>query len=320
MARKRRNPAERSEKQLLDHYGKDDGFARGIDTMTGSADYAGLSAAQKASLLGGVTHLAETEGFQDLSADEKVAVLAQVGNYPDPKVLNNLERLIGKDWFQDFDTGDKQRALKLIAYMSYPRTGVDQKIIDNTLEKFLGDKAPYEMELESIKSKPGNITFGQASDDVMTINEDLVGANNGKLEADPYGRHLSIDTIPHEINHLINDDKVKETFDYLNEEYRGWYVGFSADHGRPPSNAEALERWAYFLDPGSGYYDSAAKGALADGGEAAKIYDELSKLTGLKVDASNYKQVLADLAADTSKYKTNPSAPAVVPPGNLDNH
>lgn len=308
------------EKQLLDNYSKDDTFARGVDALTADAAYAALGNADKARLLDGMGRLASTEGFQDLSADEKTAVLSQVRNYPDPKVVDNLERLVGKDWFQDYDLGDTQRAAKLIAYMSFPRTGVDQTIIDNTLEKFLAEDAPYDLELESITAKPGNITFGHASGDTMTINQDLVTADNGKLEADTYGRKLSLDTIPHEINHLINDDKVAETFDYLNEEYRAWYVGESAANGRPPTNEEALERWAYFLDPGSGYYDSAAKGALADSGEAAKIYDQLSKLTGLTVDASNFRQVLADLAADPSKFKTNASGPAVVPPGNLDNH
>ena len=349
------------EAKLLDHYGKDDAFAKGVDALTGGAAYGGLDATQKARVLGdmnrladsaayknadaadkqtmiglvgdisakdgskpglmdGVFHLIGTRDFQALDSAAKTAVLSQVGNYPDTKVVGNIERLIGKDWFKNFDAGDKQRALKLIAYMSEPRPGLDQKIIDNTLEKFLADRAPYKLELNPIKSKPGNITFGYAANGVMTINQDLVAANNGKLEADTYGRQLSLDTIPHEINHLINGDKVAQTFDYLNAEYRAWYVGYSADHGHPPSNDEALQRWAYFLDPGSGYYDSASKGALADPGESAKIFDELSKLTGLKVDASNYQKVIADVAADPTKYKTDPHAPAVVPPGNLDNH
>jgi hypothetical protein len=349
------------EAKLLENYGKDDAFARGIDKLTADTTYSGLDAAQKARVLGDMTRLADTEAFkksnaadkqamielvadisaknpanpalmdkvfglvgskdfQSLDGAAKTAVLSQVRNYPDSKVVDNLERMIGKDWFKDFDAGDKQRALKLIAYMSYPRTGVDQKIIDNTLEKFLADDAPYKLELKSITAKPGNITFGYAADGVMTINEDLVAANNDKLETDSYGRKLSLDTVPHEINHLINGDKVAETFDYLNEEYRAWYVGFSADHGRPPSNQEALERWAYFLDPNSGYYDSASKGALANKDEAAKIFDQLSKLTGLTVDASNYQKVIADLAADPTKYKTDPNAAGVVPPGNLDNH
>lgn len=307
------------EKQLLGLYGKDDAFARGVDDLNADAAFAALPQAQQARLLGDVARLGSTEGFQGLSAAEKTAVMSQVRNYPDPKVVDNLERLVGKEWFQDYDLGDTQRAAKLIAYMSFPRTGVDQTIIDNTLEKFLAEDAPYDLELESITAKPGNITFGHASGDTMTINQDLVSANNGKLESDSYGRKLSLDTIPHEINHLINDDKVAETFDYLNEEYRAWYVGEQASTGSPPTNAEALERWAYFLDPGSGYYDSAAKGALADSGEAAKIFDQLSKLTGLTVDATNYQKVLSDLAADPTKFKTNPNDPAVVPPGNLDN-
>lgn len=271
-----------------------------------------------------VKSLLENKDFKSLNAAEKTAVLSQVKNYPDSKVAGNLGRMLGKDWFKDFDFGDKQRALKLIGYMSYPQTGRDQKILDNTVEKFLGADAKYSLKIESLKAPPGNVTFGDASGTRMRVNEDLISADNGKLENNPtrpdWAQNLAVDTIPHEINHLINGDKVKPTFDYLNQEYRAWYVGFSASHGRPPSNQEALERWSYFLSPGGGYYDSAAKDALKNPDEAAKIFNELSQLTGLPVDAGNYRQVLADVAADTSKYKTDPNAPGVVPPGNLDNH
>ncbi len=349
------------EKKLLENYGKDDAFAKGIDQLTAGTTYGGLDKANKARVLGDMTRLADTEAFKSadaagkqalmervsdisaknpanpalmndvfrlignknfdkLDAAAQTAVLSQVGNYPDAKVVGNLERMIGKDWFQDFDAGDKQRALKLVAYMSYPRSGVDQNIIDNTLEKFLAEDAPYTLKLESITSKGSGTTYGTAGDGVMTINQDLVAADNKKLIENDTTRHLALHTVPHEINHLINDDKVAETFDYLNEEYRAWYVGFKAENGRPPSNEEALERWTYFLDPNSGYYDSAAKGALADAGESAKIFDLLSKLTGETVDATNYQKVLADLAADPTKFKTDPNAAAaVVPPGNLDN-
>lgn len=349
------------EAKLLEHYSRDTDFAQGIDKLTGSKTYTDLDASQKARVLGDMTRLADTQAFKNASAADKAqmleivgnlstqaskpdlmpavfrlieskdfrqldgaaqtAALSQIRNYPDAKVADNIGRLIGKDWFQSYDADDKQRGLKLIASMSYPRTGVDQKIIDNTLEKFLAKDAPYSLKIEPIDAKPGNVTFGNAADGVMRINENLVAANNQPLESDTYGSHLALDTIPHEINHLINGDKVAQTFDYLNEEYRAWYVGHQAANGRPPSNQEALERWAYFLDPGSGYYDSAAKGALANADEAKKIFALLSQLTGETVDATNYKQVMADLAADPSKYKTNPNDPAAaVPPGNLDNH
>ena len=272
-------------------------------------------------LAANIKSLIENEDFANLGADEQTAVLSQVGNYPSGKAVHNIERMLGKEWFQDFDLGDKQRALKMIGYMSHPRAGTDQNILDNTLDKFLADDAPYTLAISPITAKPGNITFGYASGDTMTINENLVTADNGRLEADTYGRKLALDTIPHEINHLINGDKVAQTFDYLNEEYRAWYVGFSADNGRPPSNEEALERWSYFLDPNSGYYDSASKGALADPAEAAKIFDLLSTLTGQTVTADNYVDMLNKLAGDPSQFGTDPNAAAaVVPPGNLDNH
>ncbi|HEY0230519.1 MAG TPA: hypothetical protein VGC55_04655 [Dokdonella sp.] len=270
-----------------------------------------------------IKSLLESKDFAGLNGAEKTAVLSQVRNYPDSKVTGNIQRMLGKGWFKDFDIGDKQRALKLIAYMSYPRSGTNQTILDNTVEKFLAADATYSLKIESLPAPPGNVIFGNASDSTMRVNEDLISADNGKLENNPthpeWATGLAVNTIPHEINHLINGDKVAPTYDYLNDEYRAWYVGYSAENGHPPSNKEALERWSYFVSPGGVYYDSAAKDALNNPDEAAKIFNELSALSGLKVDASNYKQVLADLASDTGKYKTDPNGPAVVPPGNLDN-
>ena len=277
------------------------------------------AAPHDAKLAASIKSLIASKDFSGLDAAAKTAVLSQVKNYPSEKVAYNLQRLVGKGWFKGYDSGDKQRALKLIAYMSFPRSGEDAHILNDTLEKFLGANAPYSLKIESLKAPPGNITFGQAANGVMTINQDLVTADNNKLENGPqgfYARQLAVDTISHEINHLVNGDKVAPTFNYLNDEYRAWYVGHQAANGKPPTNGEAIDRWKYFLTPGGGYWDLAAKDALKNPAEAAKIFDELSRLTGVHVDAKNYKQVLDH----PSSWKTDPNAPAaVVPPGNLDN-
>jgi hypothetical protein len=274
---------------------------------------------QDTKLAASIKSLMASKDFQDIDGAAKIAVLSQVKNYPNEKVASNLERLVGKSWFKSYDSGDKQRALKLIAYMSLPRSGEDTRIVDNTLEKFLGANAPYSLKIESIQAPPGSTAFGNAANGVMTINEDLIAADNKKLEDGPRGgdvRHLALHTIPHEINHLINGDTVAPTFNYLNEEYRAWYVGQQGANGQPPTNSDAIDRWKYFLTPGSGYWGAAANAALNNSAESAKIFNELSKLTGVPVDANNYKQVLND----SSSWQTNPNAPAaVVPPGNLDN-
>jgi hypothetical protein len=55
----------------------------------------------------------------------------------------------------------------------------------------------------------------------------------------------------------VNGDRTDQTFEYLNEEYRAWYVGYEAENGHPPSNQEAMDRWEYFLNPNGGYADYA---------------------------------------------------------------
>lgn len=278
------------------------------------------AAPQDVKLAASIKSLITSKDFSGLDAATRTAVLSQVKNYPSAHVAHNLQRMIGKGWFKDFDFGDKQRALKIIGYMSFPRPGEDNTIINNTLEKFLASDAPYKLQFETIPiDSNGNVTFGQANDGVMYINRLEIAADNNPLGPDSSGfspSEIATDTISHEINHLVNGDKVASTFDYLNDEYRAWYVGHEAANGKPPTNRDAIERWKYFLTPGGGYWDLAAKDALKNPAEAAKIFAELSKLTGVHVDAKNYRQVLDD----PSVWKTDPDQPAAaVPPGDLDN-
>jgi len=208
--------------------------------------------------------------------------------------------------------------------MSFPRSDEDVHIVDDTLEKLLGVNSPYSVEMTPIPYT-GNITFGESSDNVVRINNGLVTADNGKLEDDPLAnnpnydddsRKLSLETISHETNHLVNGDEPAPTFGYLNEEYRAWYVGRLAASGEPPTNKEAIERWKWFLDPNGGYWDE-AEGALNDSEQAGQIYNELTQLTGVQVDQSNYWQVLND----PDCWQQPSDGPAVVvPSGNLDNH
>ena len=151
------------------------------------------------------------------------------------------------------------------------------------------------------------------------LNSTLLTADNNAIDTgkDWAGASLGLDTLNHEISHAINDDQTDQTFDYLNQEYRAWYIGYKAEHGHPPSNQEALERWEYFLNPKGGYAEYShgierrfwwdTDGALDKPGEAAKIFQMLSDLTGLEVNADNYKTVLA---SDPSTWKSDPNGPA----------
>lgn len=271
-----------------------------------------------------IKQLIESENFDKLGADEKTAVLSQVKNYPDARSVENIERMLAKDWFSDMDLGDKQRALKLIAYLSQHDSG-DRTIIDNTLDRFLDPDSDYTMDFSE------NDAYGSAGDDGdFHLNPDYVDDGNGALDVgNGDTEHLVEHTIAHEVSHLVNGDETDQTFDYLNEEYRAWYVGFMAEHGRPPSNEEALERWEFFLNPDGGYADYShgierdwwfdTDGALDKSEEAEKIFQMLSDLTGLEVNADNYRDVLA---SDPDTWNTDPDGDAATrwPDGtDLDN-
>jgi hypothetical protein len=60
--------------------------------------------------------------------EEKTAVLSQVANYPDARAINNINRMLAKDWFRDQDLDNKQRSLKTIADLSSHQG--DRTIID----------------------------------------------------------------------------------------------------------------------------------------------------------------------------------------------
>lgn len=280
------------------------------DTLAG-ADAGDLAVA------GDLLSMVQNPNFAGLPADTKTAILSQARNYPDSRAIANLERMVDKAWFRGQGIEDQQRSAKLVAHLSANDAG-DRGIIENTLDRLLSPDSDYKLRWQSITASPGNVTLGFASGDTLTLNEDLVPADNNPVGG---GLEASVieNTSAHEISHLVNGDSTNQTFEYLNEEYRAWYVGYEAQNGQPPSNQEAMDRWEYFLNPNGGYADYAhgvdtgwafdigdKAGALDKPEEAEQIFDLLSELSGLVVDDSNYLAVMAD----PSTWSTNPSDPA----------
>lgn len=263
----------------------------------------------------GLKKLIEDPDFKSLTNAEKTAVLSQVKNYPDIKTLGNIERMLHKDWFQTQGLGDKQRSLKTIAAFSHNKNG-DQAVIDNTLNKLLDPNSDFTLEWKKYDKR--DRPYGEADDDTLYLNKGIIPAGNDPIVETAKTKHLALNTVAHEINHLVNADKVDNTFDYFNAEYRAWYVGFKAEHGRPPTNQEAMEeRIQWQFDPASAYGATSAA-ALKNPAEAQKLFDFLSKMTGMKVDAHNWKDVV--YKSDPATWPSKPGAPAPVPVGNNDNH
>ncbi|HSE43041.1 MAG TPA: peptidoglycan-binding domain-containing protein, partial [Acidobacteriota bacterium] len=251
--------------------------------------------------------------FEALKPQEKTAVLSQVKNYPNERAVGNYQRMLQKDWFSSQSLEDKQRSLKTVGYLSSHETG-DKKVIDNTLNKLLDPASDFKLEWKSLT---GNI-HGEADHETktLTLNKRFLAADNNKVVEDKKSQHMILSTAPHEVNHVLNKDEVGNSYKYFEAEYRAWYVGFQARHGRVPTNEEAMkQRISWQLNEKS-FYGPYAKEAMKDPAEAAKFYDLLTKMSGKKVDASNWDTVIKE---DPSTW-AKPGDPAPVPGGNIDNH
>ena len=294
--------------------------------------FAGRSSTE-ARLTSSTETLLAHDAFQRLSPDEKTAVLSQLKNYPDAQVADNFGLLLDKSWFSGssflglFQHGglgldDKQRSLKLVGFLT-ASPGGDTTIRENSLRRFLDPGSTYTLKWENLPPDANNnIVNGyrgaNADSNDITLNSYIFDAGNAAVKASQ--EPLITSTFPHEVSHAVNDDSWAKTYQYLGEEYRAWYVGHQAQHGAPPSNQDALERWAYFLNP-VGAYAPASSGALSDPAEAAKIHHAISQLTGMTViDSASLQAALQLVHAASSWTVTLPTDPAaLMPTGDLDN-
>ena len=232
-----------------------------------------------------IKSLLESEPFQDstdFGAAERTALLSQVRNYPDSRSVENLEKLLGKDWFRDFDTGDTQRAVKAVAFLSQHDAG-DITIIGNTLDLFLGDNAPYRFDFSetsaygSVPASPG---------DLFRMNPRYIGADNNPVDMSPASvrsGELRVigHTFVHEVNHMRNWDKslsLNSSYGF-HEEYRAFYVGSQAQHGREPTVADVIDRVAGFVNH-DGSYDHLATLLDRKGKDAQEIVAYLNTILG----------------------------------------
>lgn len=272
-----------------------------------------------------VASLLASDDFQDLSAAEKTAALSQAANYPDSRSVENIERLLAKDWFQDFDLADKQRTLKAVAYMSQNDAG-DAAINANTLEHVLSADSDIVFAWDSSYSGDINSNgglYGTAGGGTITFNSNMVNAGNGPLIETYNSKHVVLHTIAHEVNHILSGDRVANSYEYLEQEYRAWYTGFKAEFGREPTNAEAMGRWRNQID-GSASYSTRSWAAInSSPEEALKFAEELSLMTGVPVpqNASHdeLKQYIQDQVDLSSSKYADAGGPAPVPPGNITN-
>jgi len=239
--------------------------------------------------------------FDALKPEEKTAVVGQIANYPDDRSVANMERLLKKDWFQGQGLDDKQRSLKTIAYLSQYDKG-DRGTIDNTLDKLLSPSSKITLEWEDFSerwtSESGDVetrTFGEAdaSTQTLVLNSLKLPAGNGEVPKNYDGRHLVLHTLSHEVNHLVNKDNARPaSFNHFETEYRAWAVGFKAEHGHWPTNAEAMKRVSHLLTAKDGAYADIKK-ASGKYHDAMALFSFLRQMTGFEVTAGNIDSILS---------------------------
>jgi hypothetical protein len=257
--------------------------------------------------------LVDDPKFTSLSGAEKTAVLSQAKNYPDATTIGNIDRLLQKDWFQNQTLDDKQCSLKTIARFSHNPDG-DRQIINNTLDKFLSPASDFKLQWKNI----GDGVYGEAANKVLTLSTEYIHPGNDKIPQNEDNDRLSLNTVAHEVNHLMNHDVPANTFQYFQAEYRAWYVGFQAQHGRPPTNEEAVnQRLRDQISPDT-FYGPYTAAAAADPVEGPKLFDFLKSVTGMNVDAHNWRQVVNNSNPD--HWPNLSTSPAPAPVGNNDNH
>jgi hypothetical protein len=247
--------------------------------------------------------------FQSLGREERLAVLCQVSNYPDTEVVNNLTRLIQKEWFTDSSLEDKQRSLKAIASLTvYPG---DEAIIDNTLDRILAPSSDYTLIWENLIG-----LYGYRSNDKITLNRNYLSADNSQADfSDSKVKHTIAHTIAHEVSHAVNGDRSSKTYEYFLEEYRAYYVGFTAEYGRVPTRAEMAKRVLIFVEDND-VYDNIWD-ALQSEEQGDLIMEFINQFLGRNdVTRENVAVCVREALKDT-----NDSTTAILPasPGNMDN-
>lgn len=249
-------------------------------------------------LLGAIGSMLRSPEFDRLKPEEKTAVLSQMDHYSDVRSIANMERMLAKDWFKAQDLDDKQRSLKTIAYLSWHHRG-DQTVIDNTIDKLVGDDSDFKLKWADLSRNTAHgdketNTFGEADADTrtLTLSSVKVPYGNGPVPENRDGKHLVLHTVAHEVNHLVNNDRPRHgTFQHFEIEFRAWAVGFKAEHGHYPTNAEAMGRVRQLLTDKDGPYADIKK-AGGKYHDAMEIFSFVQRMTGRSVTAGNLEDVL----------------------------
>jgi hypothetical protein len=279
-------------------------------------------------------NLLRNKNFKDLKASTRIALLSQIENYRDSKlivqVIQNLE-LLAEKWSDEFKKGelgleDQQRFAKVVAFASqyipenkniHPNRS--REILDNTLAFILRRDKSGRYRVK-VKWEDLDIKGLWSRDKGLVLNRKLVKSGNDKLIGDKAAVEIAAYTLPHETNHALHTGEPDGSYRHLMDEYRAWYVGHVAHVGSPPSQQHAI-RYVHSLVL-AGASPELKESFEKNAGESRKMVDFIgNKILGLpgKVTVDDIDRKLND----PKELSKNPPAP--IPesvdggPNNLDN-
>ncbi len=304
------------------------------------APMSGVPAAERQGVADAYLTLLNDEKFGDLDAGARYAIVAQAINYPSAGAIENLRHLAAADWFDSMSTEDQERSAKMVAYVTTEAEGVsnpDQRdLLLTSLGQFLPPDGTLKLEWKTYSDPPGQITYGSADSGTLWLNSALIPDGDGMMPATGNARNVAMDTMPHEVNHLMTGHTDAGTYDRFIDEYRAFYVGFMAENGREPTRAEAWERIDNQLNlPAYSHLADAARDrdrslwdvVTGDPGEPSEDSRRIVEFAGQFYpagsapdpnDLSSGQQVINDSSSMTPSDPSG-TAPLPDPVGNMDN-
>jgi len=234
---------------------------------------------------------------------------------PDVRTIENLTRLVGRDWFQDASVDDQYRSAEVVKIASQDRTG-NPTIANNALDVLL-TKDDLTLSWDYMQRYTLGSELGSQTANMITLNARLFPLRDPASPNE--AKQLAKEGLPHEINHVLNSGRVEKSYRYFMDEYRAWYVGFSSFHGHPPSQEDCFGRAWLLVTATEGGYGRIGD-AFRDTGsaESDNIVRFMARMIGADPNQATNASVLHPGAL--SRTESGPAPERVAPddPNNLD--
>lgn len=251
------------------------------------------------------------DSMRALAAEPRFTALTtaqQAGVIKDMDTFAKTESYKGKDGFifgiggRDVSPEDQRYLLDTIGDVSiYSAENPGLKAVRNTLDKVINGDIKFNAFNEP--ATDGFITYGYADGNTITLNRHADAAR---------GIEGVVDTLVHEVNHILNGNTEAGTPERFLDEFRAWVAGIEASG--QTIDAQTLRDILDNLGHSDGgaydhlrelYNNNADYRAVID-----EVYAGLNETPPVLIDAEQMRQRLLDAGFDSEYLRTT---------GNLDN-